>query len=84
MKNILPIFIFYFLSLNTCSQKNKVVVLNNEQGIQLVVNDTNFIINGMNWDYFPIGTNYTPISFNKDISVSRTDLIKSSVCSQRL
>jgi len=59
MKNILPIFIFYFLSLNTCSQKNKVVVLNNEQGIQLVVNDTNFIINGMNWDYFPIGTNYT-------------------------
>jgi len=59
MKNILPLFIFYFLSLNTCSQKNKVVVLNNEQGIQLVVNETNFIINGMNWDYFPIGTNYT-------------------------
>ena len=59
MKNILSIFIFYFLSFNACSQKNTVVVLNNEQGIQLVVNDTNFIINGMNWDYFPIGTNYT-------------------------
>ena len=59
MKNIFLIFIFYFFSLNACSQKNKVVVLDNDQGIQLVVNDTNFIINGMNWDYFPIGTNYT-------------------------
>ena len=58
MKNIFSIFIFYFLSLNACSQKNKVTVLNNEHGLQLVVNDTNFIINGMNWDYFPIGTNY--------------------------
>ena len=45
MKNIFPILIFYLLSIYTYSQKNKVVVLNNEQGIQLVVNDTNFIIN---------------------------------------
>ena len=82
MKNILPIFIFYFLSLNTCSQKNKVVVLNNEQGIQLVVNDTNFIINGMNWDYFPIGTNYTyslweqPDNFIKSVLDTEMTLLK--------
>jgi hypothetical protein len=82
MKNILPIFIFYFLSLNTCSQKNKVVVLNNEQGIQLVVNDTNFIINGMNWDYFPIGTNYTyslweqPGDFIKSVLDTEMSLLK--------
>lgn len=82
MKNILPLFIFYFLSLNTCSQKNKVVVLNNEQGIQLVVNDTNFIINGMNWDYFPIGTNYTfslweqPDNFIKSVLDTEMTLLK--------
>ena len=27
--------------------------------MKLVVNGENFIINGMNWDYFPIGTNYS-------------------------
>ena len=82
MKNIFPILIFYLLSIYTYSQKNKVVVLNNEQGIQLVVNDTNFIINGMNWDYFPIGTNYTyslweqPGDFIKSVLDTEMSLLK--------
>lgn len=59
MKNIVLRFIFILVALSTCSQKNKVSVLSNEQGMKLVVNGKYFIINGMNWDYFPIGTNYT-------------------------
>ena len=27
--------------------------------MKLVVNGDAFMINGMNWDYFPIGTNFT-------------------------
>jgi hypothetical protein len=27
--------------------------------MKLVVNGNDFFINGMNWDYFPIGTNYS-------------------------
>lgn len=29
-----------------------------DQGLQLMVNGKEFMINGMNWDYFPVGTNY--------------------------
>ncbi|MCL7762618.1 hypothetical protein MPF19_04265 [Polaribacter sp. Z014] len=55
----LPIILLVF-TLNSCSKKtDKVFVLKNEQGMKLIVNGEDFIINGMNWDYFPIGTNYT-------------------------
>ena len=58
MKNIFSILIF-IVAFNACSQKNKVSILKNEQGMRLVVDGEDFMINGMNWDYFPIGTNYT-------------------------
>jgi hypothetical protein len=31
----------------------------NEEGMILMVDKEPFIVNGMNWDYFPIGTNYS-------------------------
>ncbi|QHI35324.1 hypothetical protein IMCC3317_06700 [Kordia antarctica] len=43
------------------SKRDTVTVQKNEQGMKLLVNGKVFMINGMNWDYFPIGTNY---SFN--------------------
>jgi len=43
---------------SVCAQEAKVVVLNNADGMKLVVNGEDFIINGMNWDYVPIGKNY--------------------------
>ena len=58
MKNIFSILIF-IVAFNACSQKNKVSILKNEQGMRLVVDGEDFMINGMNWDYYPIGTNYT-------------------------
>ena len=57
MKNIFSIFIF-IAAFNACSETNKVSILKNEQGMRLVVNGEDFMINGMNWDYYPIGTNY--------------------------
>ncbi|HEY6062403.1 MAG TPA: hypothetical protein VIV35_02270, partial [Chitinophagaceae bacterium] len=40
------------------AQVNKVNVKNGPDGMKLSVNGSDFFINGMNWDYFPIGTNY--------------------------
>lgn len=38
---------------------SQVAVKNSMDGMKLSVNGKDFFINGMNWDYFPIGTNYT-------------------------
>ncbi len=59
MKNYLLGLLLFFLSLGLCAQADKVSVIQNEQGIKLVVNGEAFMINGMNWDYYPIGTNYS-------------------------
>ncbi|MDG1039230.1 MAG: glycoside hydrolase family 2 TIM barrel-domain containing protein [Polaribacter sp.] len=59
MNNIfLKLFLILFL-LNACAQKDTVSILRNDDGFKLVVNGEDFIINGMNWDYYPIGTNYS-------------------------
>ena len=55
-------FLRLFLILITASvfaQADKVAVVNNADGMKLVVNGEDFMINGMNWDYVPIGTNYS-------------------------
>ncbi len=41
------------------AQADKVSVVTDNQGAKLQVDGKNFMINGMNWDYFPIGTNYS-------------------------
>ncbi len=58
MKKIFLKLLLILFTLSSCSQEDKVSVLSNEQGMKLLVNGENFMINGMNWDYFPIGTNY--------------------------
>jgi hypothetical protein len=59
MKNIFFRLAFILVALSACAQTNKVAVSSNESGMKLVVNGEDFMINGMNWDYFPIGTNYS-------------------------
>ncbi|TDP59414.1 glycosidase [Flavobacterium dankookense] len=59
MKKIVLLLTFIFFSTSVFSQSNKVEVVNNANGIKLVVDGKDFMINGMNWDYFPIGTNYS-------------------------
>jgi hypothetical protein len=66
MKNNFLRLIFIFFALNACKETNKGTVLaskvsvsNTDQGMKLIVDGKDFMINGMNWDYFPIGTNYS-------------------------
>lgn len=49
-------FLFFFVSMTLVGQST--VIINEEKGVKLSVNGEDFFINGMNWDYFPIGTNY--------------------------
>lgn len=55
-KTLSAMALFLFLAVNANSQ---VAVKNGMDGMKLSVNGKDFFINGMNWDYFPIGTNYT-------------------------
>lgn len=63
MNNYIKIFFTFLLNfslLNSVAQKsNKVSLISNKNGVRLLVNNTPFMVNGMNWDYIPIGTNYS-------------------------
>ena len=50
---------FLFITTVAFSQTSNVAVVKNESGTRLTVNGENFMINGMNWDYIPIGTNFS-------------------------
>ena len=56
-KNLLT-FILMLFSAVLFAQADKVTVVKTNDGMKLVVNGNDFMINGINWDYFPIGTNY--------------------------
>jgi hypothetical protein len=64
MKNIIRLFIILF-TVSFFAQADKVAVIKNEQGYKLNVNNLDFMINGMNWDYFPIGTNFSYSLWNQ-------------------
>ena len=53
---LLSISLLTAISVNAQSQQ--IELQESEDGWRLLVDDEPMIINGMNWDYFPIGTNY--------------------------
>jgi hypothetical protein len=59
MKYITQTLIFFLLASHVFAQADKVAIDQNNNGSKLLVNGKDFFINGMNWDYLPIGTNYT-------------------------
>ena len=61
MKKIIFLLCFCCYSVVIFSQAEKITLDKNESGIKLKVDGQDFFINGMNWDYFPIGTNYSYI-----------------------
>jgi len=65
MRNFILLFTLIIFSPTVFSQSNKVAIGNNNEGMKLVVDGKDFIINGMNWDYFPIGTNYSYSLWNQ-------------------
>ncbi|TDD95509.1 glycoside hydrolase 5 family protein [Flavobacterium cellulosilyticum] len=56
-KNIL-FLVFWSFTFAIYSQANKVSLEKNNEETRLVINGEDFMINGVNWDYFPIGTNF--------------------------
>ncbi|MEX0998008.1 MAG: glycoside hydrolase family 2 TIM barrel-domain containing protein [Flavobacteriaceae bacterium] len=65
MRKIYLKILFLFLGLSAFSQSPQVFVDSSNDGFRLIVNDEPFIVNGMNWDYFPIGTNYNYSIWNQ-------------------
>lgn len=65
MRKLILLLTIIIFSPSVFSQDNKVVVVNGSEGSKLVVNGNDFIVNGMNWDYYPVGTNYTYSLWNQ-------------------
>lgn len=60
MRKLTTLFVVFFLSLSCAyAQQENVAVKKTADGFMLEVGGKPFFINGMNWDYFPIGTNYS-------------------------
>jgi hypothetical protein len=58
MKKIILLLLFWCYSTSIFSQADKVFIEKNASEIKLKINGEDFMVNGMNWDYFPIGTNF--------------------------
>ncbi len=59
MKNFYLLLVFLLLTLTAQSQADQVSVSKDISGMKLMVNGKPFIVNGVNWDYVPIGTTIT-------------------------
>lgn len=58
MKNIYVVLAFLFITARVIAQPAQVAVTQDNTGMRLQVNGQDFMVNGMNWDYFPVGTNF--------------------------
>lgn len=58
MKKLILILIFCCFSSHIHAQTDKVSVMKDKEDFKLLVNNKPFFINGMNWNYDPIGTNF--------------------------
>ena len=65
MKNNFLIIMLFLFTTMAFAQVDKVKIIRNDEGMKLVVNENDFMINGMNWDYIPIGTNTVNANFWK-------------------
>ena len=86
MKYAYLVFVLLLCSLTGISQGNKVAVERNSGGMKLVVDGTDFMVNGMNWDYFPIGTNFSYSLWNQpdDIIMAALDAISNTLAENSL
>jgi len=58
MRNYFIGLILFFQINAGCAKTEQIEIVENKGSFHLLVNNKPFFINGMNWDYFPIGTNY--------------------------
>ncbi|MGB3590770.1 MAG: glycoside hydrolase family 2 TIM barrel-domain containing protein [Nonlabens sp.] len=64
MKQLL-VFLSFFVATHVIAQTQNVSVASDINGMVLTVDGKPFMINGMNWDYVPIGTNYSYSLWNQ-------------------
>ncbi|QBZ98916.1 glycoside hydrolase family 2 TIM barrel-domain containing protein [Flavobacterium sangjuense] len=74
MRKIILLLIFWSFSSTIYAQADIVSLEKNAQGTKLVVNGKDFMVNGMNWDYIPIGNNY-----NYSLWKQSDDVIKAAL-----
>lgn len=74
MKKIVFHFLLCLTPILAFSQSDQVMVSKSGNGYILSINGKPTFINGMNWDYFPIGTNYTYSLWNQADEVIRAAL----------
>ncbi|MFZ4543169.1 MAG: hypothetical protein ACOYOA_03895 [Saprospiraceae bacterium] len=59
MKTNYLILFFCACTFSTFCQSEKISISHKSNGITLKIDGNDFMVNGINWDYFPIGTNYS-------------------------
>lgn len=77
MKKIIFFLCFCCASASVFSQVEKVTIDKSKSGIKLKVDGQDFFVKGMNWDYFPIATNYTYILWQQS-----EDIIKKALANE--
>ena len=68
------LFYFLLISFFIHGQGDKIIVKNDKNDWKLQVNGNDFMVNGMNWDYYPIGTNFNYSLWNQPESVIKDAL----------
>lgn len=69
--------LFTISSLSSCPVNDIISVGKDSEGYKLYIKGEPFFVQGMNWDYFPIGTNYEYILWNQS-----DDFIKKALDSE--
>jgi hypothetical protein len=75
MKNNFLRLVLFLFTTSVFAQNNEVIIEKNNEGMALVVNGKKLMINGMNWDYTPIGTSVINYSLWKQSD----DVIKAAL-----
>ena len=89
MKKLFLQLLFVLSFAGISAQSAQVRVVKNPDGTKLTVNGEDFMINGMNWDYFPIGTTVSYSLWNQPDDIIRAaldeemSLLKNTFCSAR-
>ena len=78
MKALILAILFTFVFSETFSQAHKVSISNEGNGKKLLVNQKPFMINGVNWDYVPIGNGI----LDDSIWVKSDSIIKTALNSE--
>ena len=67
-------FVPFLCPVEGSAQAAYVKIFSDEAGSRLLVDGKGFMINGMNWDYYPIGTNFNYSLWNQPDDIIRAAL----------